>query len=207
MPALDDAPFAQIIPLIPVLNHSEEVNAAWWGPHFAQAGLQAQFDAIFGQNASIRLSRNRLRNFAYPNGIQKCLEVMLWGFPHGMRGNQLQMFLGNVAGIAAAADAAADWHQYYDQLHGLGASLNMAKITKLAYFHHRIFDGNTALILDEKIKGICESGRWEELRHLRRLTVRRYCDYLRAINGIAERITCRPDQIGFFLFQMGTSFE
>src|SRR5271170_1547588 len=167
MPSLLDPLFAQIIPLLPVGQHSVRVGAALWHPHFVGAELHAYFDEIFDGNASIRLSRDRLSDFAYHNQQQKCLEIMLWGYPLGMRGNQHLAFLQNIVEIAALAQTEADmqWGEFYNGLHAL-RNLGIATITKIAYFYNRNFNGDSSLILDERVISVCAGAQWVELAPL-----------------------------------------
>lgn len=81
MPLLLIPPFPAFVRQIPVLQHSVEVDAAFWRLKFAAAQQRRLFTAIFGRNPTIRLSRARLLRHRYSTQQQKCAEILLWGYP------------------------------------------------------------------------------------------------------------------------------
>jgi hypothetical protein len=210
MPSLLQQPFSEIIRLLPVDEHSEEIAANRWQDRFTTAGQQEHFEAIFHQQSNVGISRGHLLNFEGGNRQQKCLEIMLWGYPQPgrMRGHATA-FLRNIAEIAVRAVNDIPWTDYYAELHRIG-HLAISTITKLAYFFNRQFDGDKALILDNKIIEICASHRWRELQELPPLSDNNadghYPAYLRCMSEIAGELKCRPDQIECFLFFFGKAF-
>jgi hypothetical protein len=207
MPSLLEPPWRQLIPLIPVADHTEVVNAARWQRFLQKNGLAHYHQAIFREQAFVPLPRSRLLDFAYPTAQQKCLEILLWGYPapNAFRAN-LVPFLQNLDRIAKAAADHVEWPQYYRQLHEIG-HLGIAMITKLAYFHRLTFQKHQALILDRKI--IAVAGRWQPL-HIAQLTYGNapgeYVNYLEQMAHVSARIGATPDQVEFFLFSWGKAF-
>jgi hypothetical protein len=201
-------PWAQIIPLIPVNDHSVTVYAVTWQQHLNNSKLQNHHQAIFGGNPQARLSRIRLLTYAYPNPEQKCLEIFMWGWPNRNRGNLRSAFLQNLPAIAAAAAQNLLWPDYYKQLHNLG-SLGISTITKLAYFHARQFENLPSLILDARIIDVLASGRWQGLA-LAGITYKNaqvnYLAYLQTLSKVATQLGCTSDQIEFLLFSWGDAF-
>ena len=208
MPNLLQHPWKRLIPLVPFADHCTIAEAAFWQPLFQNAGVAEEHEAVFSGHATVRLTRWKLLNFAYPNPQQKCLEVLLWGYPTGIQGQQHLEFLQNLNNIAAAAVIYAPWADYYMQLHALG-NLGISTITKLAYFFQRSFEGFRSLILDRKMISIIAGGNWDPL-HMPGLDYdhapRRYVDYLRQMHMVAEMIHSMPDQLELFLFSWGEAF-
>lgn len=208
MPHLLREPWTHVVPLIPFADHSTNVEPAFWQEPFANASLADQHEAIFANRSAVRLTRWRLLNFPYPNASQKCLEVLLWGYPKGIQGQQHLAFLGNLNDIATAAANDVPWPDYYDQLNQLG-NLGMSTISKLAYFHQRHFQGVRALILDQRLISVIGGGRWEPL-HLPGLDYRNapghYVDYLRQMHMVAAMVHAVPDQLELCLFSWGDAF-
>lgn len=205
MPSLLNPIFPPLIRAIPVADHSIAVDAAFWQPKFAAAGLTALWGAIFGRSPSIRISRSRLLSFAYPTPEQKCAEVFLWGYPTDMRG-LISRLLPHLTRLAGLATSAAPWPDYFRAFpDGIGIST----ITKLAYFHRRNFGGIGALILDLRL--IESTGNWTEVT-IRGLSYAnasaRYLDYLKVMHAAAvdPLLACSPEQLELFLFALGDSF-
>ena len=201
-------PWPQLIPLIPVTDHSVLVDAVVWHPILAQHVLQTMHTAIFGNLPTVRLSRDRLLNFRYPSHNQKCLEILLWGYPSGGRGNLHHAFLKNLVKISAAAPLALPWPNYYANLHALG-NLGISTITKLAYFYQHQFNGLHSVILDLRLIDVMANAQWKGLV-MPGLTYGNapagYPNYLQVISGLATALGCTPDQAEFTLFSFGNAF-
>ena len=208
MPNLLEPPWNTLVPLIPVADHCVSVEAGLWQPRFQAAGRAQLHKQILADRSYVRLTRSKVLNFAYPSVQQKCLEILLWGYPTGMQGRQHLAFLQNLDSIATAAARHAPWPEYYGQLKALG-HLGISTISKLAYFHQLTFEGCRALILDQKIIAVMAGGNWQPLgivgmdydhAHAR------YLEYLRQVHGVAETLRAAPDQLELFLFCWGKAF-
>jgi hypothetical protein len=202
-------PFSTLISSLPVVLHAVRVSRDFWEPWFAGAGLRAELDAIFENAQEVCISRERIFKH-YADARLQCLEVLLWGYPTGMRGNHHQAFLGNLDEISRCASIDAAWPDYFDRLnamHGLG----MSTITKLAYFFRKEFDGYTALILDQRILKVLSRGFWpelEELKHMKQSNAcRNYLLYLKRLDSVSRwSRDASVDQLEFFLFLLGDAF-
>jgi hypothetical protein len=209
MQSLKSEPFSKLIPLLPVDEHAVRVKASNWEDHFAASGLEDKFQEIFGTSKEVRLTRKDIRDQV--DERRKCLEILLWGYPSGMRGNHHLDYLGNITDIAKHATSEKAWPQYYAALNGLG-SLGISTVTKLAYFFGRSFGGQMALILDNRLIGVVSRSGWDELRSLKGLTygnaVDKYFSYLKSLADAAQGIQgARPEQLEFFLFTLGDAFK
>ena len=208
MPDPMKAPWNIIMRSIPVLEHEIEVTRAYWAPLLEAAGQKALVTAIFAGTPSIRLSRKRLLTCAYPSPIQKCTEILMWGYPTGMRGTHHMTYLRNLGTISVAAASSAIWPVYYNTLHTIG-NIGSSTISKLAYFHGHTFCGHQSLILDQRIIDVMARGNWRPLT-MPGLSYNnvpsRYLEYLALMDRVAKGIGCTPDKIEFALFSMGRAF-
>lgn len=204
---LADPRFAALIRSLPVEHHTIRVARSVWEPRFAVAGLTTEFEAIFGDELEVSLSREQIRRQA--DRRRKCLEVLLWGYPAGMRGNETA-YLANLDAISERAASDAQWPDYFaslDDLKGLG----MSTITKLAYFFGRTFEGHPAVILDSRIVAVLTRATWAEFAGLRCVTYnnasKHYLRYLETTALVTRGIGgATPEQLEFFLFSLGSAF-
>lgn len=211
MQSLKSEPFSTLIPLLPIEQHAVRVKAANWEKHFSASRLGAEFKAIFEGAKEIRLSRGTIRNRKPGQYRRKCIEILLWGYPSGMRGNRHLDYLANIEEISKRAACKEAWPEYYLALNEIG-SLGISTVTKIAYFFGRSFDGQKALILDNRMISVVSRSGWDELKSLKGLTywnaVKRYREYLKAITDAAKVIQgAKPDQVEFFLFTLGDAFK
>lgn len=208
MPDLLQPPWPQLVSSIPAADHSVSVECATWQQHMVHFGLQAHHRAIFGGNATVSLSRARLLNHAYPNQQQKCLEILLWGYPSRIRHGLRDGFLRNIDEISERAPQNATWPAYYESLHALG-NLGISTITKLAYFYGHQFGNLPSLILDSRLIEVLAAGRWQGLAMpgIRYATAAaQFPAYLQTMSRLANEMGCAPDQIELFLFSWGNAF-
>ena len=205
MRSLQESPFPELIRSLPVEQHIVRVKAITWEQRFHQCNLQEEFAAIFGGQEEIALSRGAIRS--REAGRRKCLEILLWGYPPGMRGARHQDYLGNLDEIVQRARAQRKWADYYGALHEL-QQLGISTISKIAYFHGQVFDSREALILDNRVMEAV--GFWSEFNCLDNLMYQnapaRYLEYLQAMEEVAGMLRCKPEQLEFFLFAMGRTF-
>ncbi len=209
MPYLTHPPVQHLIHMLPVAEHSVEVEASFWLPVCTDAGQQPVHDAIFAGQPVVRITRQWLRTNAQLSPNVRAAGALLWGYPSGARGALHRRWLENLPQLAAASAADLGWPDYYAGLHGIGG-LGISTISKLACFFGRNFGGHHALILDQRILRVLSSGRWAELAALQDLTYlqapARYPDYLAAMETVAGNGGYSAEQLEFFLFALGESF-
>ena len=96
MQSLKSEPFSTLIPLLPVDQHAVRVKASNWEEHFSTSKLDAEFKVIFGGAKEIRLTREAIHNRSSEEDRRKCIEILLWGYPSGMRGNHHLDYLESI---------------------------------------------------------------------------------------------------------------
>jgi hypothetical protein len=214
MRSLRDRPFPKLIASIPVANHAIEVEAKFWERLMRQTQEHKNIHAaIFGVNKKIQLSRQAILD-SKPSP-QKCIEVLFWGYPTGMRGSQHEHFLRKLEPIAeASANTQKDWQTYFGDFRKI-KKLGISTITKLAYFYNAKFENYQALILDDRIIKLLQANVWSELKELRDISrekIKRdptlYLCYLKTMKDVVSRmeVEVQPAQLEFFLFSLGNSF-
>jgi hypothetical protein len=200
-------PISTLVRTLPVDHHTIRVSRKVWKDRFRNARLAVELEAIFGDSEEIGLSRQSIRQQA--DARRKCLEVLLWGYPSGMRGNETA-YLANLDEISRGASSDAPWPEYFEALDAV-RGLGMSTVTKLAYFFGKTFDGHPAVILDNRITKLLSRGIWAELGELRHVTnnnaPRNYLRYLETIASVSQGIEgATSEQLEFFLFSLGDAF-
>lgn len=99
-------PISTLARTLPVAHHTIRVSRKVWEDRFRNAGLAVELEAIFGDAEEIGLSRQLIHQ--QPDPRRKCLEVLLWGYPSGMRGNETA-YLANLDEISRGASSDAPW--------------------------------------------------------------------------------------------------
>jgi hypothetical protein len=208
MPSLLSPAYSAVIQSLPVLQHSVQVDSAFWHPKFAAAGQLPLWSAIFAGLPTIRISRNRLLTFAYPSPEQKTAEILLWGYPSDMRGI-VSNLLSHLPALSLHSASGAAWPDYYHAFAAIPERIGISTITKLAHFHGCTFGGLLALILDNRLIG--STANWVETSPLGlsyQNSRSRYLNYLNVMHAVSSNpaLACTPDQLEFFLFVLGESF-
>jgi hypothetical protein len=144
------------------------------------------------------------------NSSDKCLEILMWGYSSGGRGNNIKKALTNLNQIAkAAAKENLPWLEYYNtlnQIEGIGIST----ITKFAYFYGHSFNGYKPVILDEQIAETLSAKVWTNAPSPvgnRNAWQYKYVIYLEEINNLANALKVNADQIELFLYLLGPHFK
>jgi hypothetical protein len=201
MPSLFDPDFAAFVRSVPVLPHSVEVEAAFWRPKFKAAGLSEVHDSIFAGEPIIRISRDRLLNHDFGGTVQKCAEILLWGYPKDLKGIASRL-LPHLGSLASASQAKVTWKIY---IKGFPKGAGASTITKLGYFFGCSFNGRQALILDNRI--VKQVPRWEPLSGMKVSTsFQMYPEYLDVMHEAAKKIGCSGEQLELFLFSQGSNY-
>jgi len=208
MPNIASSPYSSIVANIPVLGHTIKVKCDIWKGLIPLTGLR---HPILSGQTSYEISRKKLLNHSYSTKEEKCLEILMWGYSSGGRGTNISAALSNLRAIAVAASACCGtWSQFYAGF-PRGSRIGISTATKIAYFFHCSFSGSRALILDEQIAKVINSGRWgsqlSQVGGSRSQWATNYPAYLNEMNVLAASISAKPDQVELFLYLMGPHFR
>jgi hypothetical protein len=206
MPSLKSKNIKKIIECLEVGRHTIDVNATRWGSLLRHAGISHKILRISGTYA---ISRSSLLRMSNAKAEDKCLEVLMWGYPSGGRGNNISNALRNLSNVAAAASTAKPTWQAYCQSFRKGWGVNASTICKLAYFFGHKFAGEKAVILDRQIALTLSSARWKSAPQPvgNYPWTNTYPSYLAQMNRLAKTLGVKPDQIELFLYLIGPHFR
>lgn len=184
-----------------------------WAPHINQddeAGSALR--SIFGTADEITLSRSDLRSLAAKADlVQFILATIIWGYPSGMRGNNVTKLIGHLNSLAqllssTRTEPVTKWSEHYAEVE-LISGVGLSTYTKFLSFLSVRVQGHTALILDNRIIRIANKGIFDELAPLKELSdynkVRFYPQYLECMHDVADNLAVTAEEIEFFLFEFG----
>lgn len=203
MPSLKSPKIQQIIRCLDARRHTVEINVGKWQTLLKEFQLNHPIRKSAGSYSISRASLFRMPN---ARADKKCLEIVMWGYPSGGRGNNIRNALRNLPEVSAsAATPKSSWRAYYLSF-DRGWGVNTSTITKFAYFFGHKFGGNNAVILDRQVAVTLNSAHWSSaLRTVGNYPWRSaYPSYLAQINRLAESLRVKPDQIELFLYLIGS---
>ena len=210
--------FRNLISNMPVRAQAFTAKKINWESHLNSASpAGAVFQQIFGPHDEITISRQDLREHANSSRLDEfVVATILWGYPNGMRGNNVTRIVGRLAQLKdhlnqiARGRAVSDWQEHYQSVRAIGG-VGLSTYTKLLAFLCVEVHGLPALILDERIVRIIFDKRFEELQVLgdksRYNPQDWYPEYLQCINEVASSMNVSPESIEFFLFEFGLNLK
>lgn len=206
MPNLKSEKVQQIMRCLDVQRHTIEVNVGKWQTLLNEFQLNHPIRKSAGRYSISRASLFRMPN---AHADKKCLEILMWGYPSGGRGNNIRNVLRNLPKVSAsAATPHSSWQAYYLSFNkGWGA--NTSTISKFAYFFGHKFGGDRAVILDRQIADTLNSAIWISSPKAvgNYPWTKSYPSYLVHMNALAKTLRVKPDQIELFLYLIGPHFR
>jgi hypothetical protein len=208
MPDLNHHPYKRMAKDLPVEKHTIVVNKYDLWKKRLDGKKYAQL--LYKINNGYLISRSKLLNYKYKNNEDKCLDILLWGYPNGGRGNNIKKSISEIANIAKnVSNKKLAWEDYLKKLKGTG--VGVATASKFAYFFKLTFEGQRALILDQRIAYVLETRVWGESLSPVGLYQddwsRNYLRYLDEMSNKAKSIGCSGDQLELFLYLFGKVFN
>jgi hypothetical protein len=206
--------FRDLIANMPVSHQAFTSKQPTWASHMSGDGIAgAALRTIFGESDEVTLSRSDLRHLANEDLAQFVMATIIWGYPRGMRGNNVANLIGHfdalislLAGVRG--EPVEDWKSHYAQLaplSGVGLSTHTKFLTFLSVTVH----GHSALILDDRILRIAQSGIFRELAPLHGLknAAHSYPRYLECMHSLAGDLMVSAERLEFFLFEFGLNLK
>jgi len=206
MPNLKSKKIQQIIRCLEVGKHTIEVNSKHWTKRIKTI---APSHPVLRSSGKYPISRKQLLRMPNSRASDKCLAILMWGYPSGGRGKNITRAIRNLPNIAAAASTPRPtWRAYYKSF-ARGWGVNASTITKFAYFFGHKFAGDKALVLDLQIARTFDSKRWSHAPHPvgSYPWINSYPVYLREMRRLANAIGAKPDQLELFLYLLGPHFR
>ena len=171
---------------------------------------------LFDDNGITEISRNDLIG-DYPSQ-RTLLEIIYWGYPRGMRGNNLELILKSIDLIvkklielyennSLGADDFINFHQWTNGIPGLGIST----YSKFLYFYKIRFNGIESLILDQRIIDVFSSESFNDFKdfsNIKRFNAHHYyINYLKKLSELSVHLNTSADNIEQFLFLFGKNIK
>ena len=210
--------FRDLIANMPVEAQAFTAKRANWESHIARQGRAGSaLAAIFGQSEKVTISRRDLRNYAArPDLEQFAMATILWGYPSGMRGNNVLRIAESFADLTAHLEntlrehSVDDWRTHYRPVGAL-SGIALSTYTKFLAFLSIEIHSLPALILDDRIIRIIGDRLFEELEVLgnkrRNNSHDWYPEYLSCISQLASSFDVSSESIEFFLFEFGLNLK
>jgi 8-oxoguanine DNA glycosylase-like protein len=132
------------------------------------------------------------------------MATIIWGYPCGMRGNNVASLIRDfdalislLAGVCGKP--VGDWGSHGAQLASI-SGVGLSTYTKFLTFLSVAVHGHTALILDDRIIRIAQSGIFQELAPLHELknAARSYPRYLECMHRFAGDLVVSAERLEFF---------
>lgn len=208
--------YRELIKNIPIDEQAAYADRHFWKSKIA--GVRSlRLSRTIGYPDKLVITRQNLldRDTFTINGI---LHVLIWGYPSGGRGDNIDNCITNISNIRSAllklnksvnpnVVQLKDFYKSCGDIHGLGIST----WSKLLYFNQiRIGDHDCNIydnVVKEALKKLCINLEEYADPKLKPKPFRDYMAYLKFLSEQAGEIDARTDQVEYFLFSFGSTFE
>lgn len=203
--------YQNLISFLPYQNHAFQIKKSNWRVKSQDKLLKD----IFGDKEEILINRQDLFKNSY-NIERFILMTLMWGYPTKGRGSNIEKLLEEtnfqnlcktLVRYRNAEIPILDIKREIQKRVGLGIST----ITKFLYFLQTTIDGNRALILDNRLMMVINSGQYQSYNGLKGINasnaINFYNDYLKITHQLSAKLKVEPDQIEMFLFTFGRNLS
>lgn len=205
--------YKDLISNLPVEQQSSTIKKEIW-KRIEYEGKSEIERKIFGNKDFIEISRNDI--FAETNIRKKIIMILMWGYPTGGRGNNIQNLLMNINNIIDILKSInkknlieAEAREIINKLNSI-IGLGMSTWTKFLYFFDVSIGSNKCQIFDLKIVASLNKKQFDEFEQKTwKQDIAFYLEYNKMLNEIAKTLEVSPDRIELFLFlfNLGFMFE
>lgn len=204
------ADFELLIQKLPFRNQSFDIKKTNW----KCKNQTVLIDRIFNGKEIITLNRFDLINSSY-NIEEFIIKTLMWGYPTKGRGNNIDNLLkpenfeklSETLKLYNESEISLETLKKDLKIEGLGLST----LTKFTNFLNTRINGYKAVILDNQIIEAINTRRFEELNSLIGINLnnapKKYIDYLKLIDQIANKMHTQPEQVELFLFIFGRNLS
>ena len=194
--------YSRLIKLIPVYNQSTTIKKEAWEKFSYDKAIKK---AIFGNNDNVELSRADV--FSEVDTAKKIVMVLMWGYPTGGRGNNIESILKRIDSLCELLSSVYKKDltkaqvdcliSKFKGIHGLGIST----WSKLLYFFNVSVDSKKCQIYDLKIVDSLNKKQFNEIgTHRWRQNIDHYHQYIGLMDKLAKSMKVCPEQVELFLF-------
>lgn len=202
--------YKDLISNLPVEQQSSTIKKEIWKRIEYKRKAEIERD-IFGNEDSIEISRKDI--FAETDITKKIIMILMWGYPTGGRGNNIQNLLEKINVIIDILKSInknnlkeAEARKEIENLNSI-TGLGMSTWTKFLYFFDVSIDSNKCQIFDLKIIASLNKKQFDEFEQkIWKQNIDYYFDYNKMLNKIATTLKVFPDRIELFLFLFNLGF-
>ena len=205
--------YSDLIKLIPAKCQSSLIKKAVW-ERFDYGDDEIK-EAIFGADEEVEISREDI--FSENNTKKKLVMILMWGYPSGGRGSNIQSvllrinelvgLLSSVAGRNLKESEAKDLFKKFGNFGGLGIST----WTKFLYFFKVSVDSKECQIFDIKIVNSLNKRQFSQLvsndvqewKH----NNEHYLRYIEFADKLASGLGVSAEQVELFLFSFNLCYK
>ena len=202
--------YKDLISNLPVEQQSSTIKKEIWKRIEYKRKAEIERD-IFGNEDSIEISRKDI--FAETDITKKIIMILMWGYPTGGRGNNIQNLLEKINVIIDILKSInknnlkeAEARKEIENLNSI-TGLGMSTWTKFLYFFDVSIDSNKCQIFDLKIIASLNKKQFDEFEQkIWKQNIDYYFNYNKMLNKIATTLKVFPDRIELFLFLFNLGF-
>lgn len=202
--------YQPLISSLPVREQSfTTLRSTWLKAETESSWLTPLNNKLF--NSKEQLILNRQDVFESPNIEEKIIKTIYWGYPRGKRGNHFSNILKSFETLKELClelkkKETITSQQYLNLLESFKKidGLGLSTYTKILYFLEVKIDHNPCLILDQRIIKVIQQNKYTCFKNLSINAYNKeikYPEYLQLINGIAQELDTKPENVEQFLFQ------
>lgn len=208
--------FTDLIKNLPFEEQSFETKRETWirEDYKGHAIFDQYLKVTFKDNLKASFSRADLFHAATGVFSFAVFSIILWGYPRNMRGNSFVAVLEKVHLLEEKIQVSQNISvQEFETLCKTlkGTGIGLSTLTKILYFFKITLNGCRCLIFDSRIIEVLQSGKFQELDTLKKITElnknKFYLNYLKLMAEIADKNGYSVDQLELFLFMFGNSLK
>jgi hypothetical protein len=207
--------FRDCIAAMPVQYQAFTSKRSTWKQLESHPEIGPAMSTLFSSGAEIRISRGDLLGYATADDLtQFVFATIIWGYPRGMRGFNLQKLITGYTRLLPMLQAARDkglddWSSHFSssRIGGIGLST----YSKFLYFLRAKVHGFSALILDDRLIQVARKRYYAELSSLAQIgghnAASMYPAYLSCVHREAARLKVPSENLEMFLFEFGLNIK
>lgn len=201
--------YSNLIKEIPTGRQSSKIKRSLWEKILSDEKLKNE---IFGNNDEIELSRNDV--ISEENEAKKIVKVLMWGYPSGGRGNNINEVLKEIDGLKEIFEKKSKnitkedsfiLFEQFSNIKGLGIST----WSKLLFFFGISIESNKCQIFDTKVVESLNRTQFYEFKKKGKWkhNDQDYYEYIELVNRLSGDMGVQPEQIEVFLFYFNLYYK
>jgi len=201
--------FAKVIKQLPEDQHSFSIKKTNWNNI-------KEVVKLFDKNDSMNISRGDLFELGESSeevSKEFIIKVLMWGYPTGGRGKNIQNALAHIDDISQyLTNSKKNNINEEDLINGTKLSgIGLSTLSKFLYFLKIEMKEYPTVILDLRLITMLRKAGFDELTNLKEITYSKgpkmYCTYLKEISSLSKKIGCSVGQLEMFLFIFGSNLK